>query len=292
MSARSPEVSPEVSTVVATGGSLFGARLRQWRAYRGISQLALAGKVGSTSRHVSFLETGRSRPSRQMVQRLSEALGVSLRERNQLLHAAGLPAAYPERDLSGAGLAPFRAALESLLQAHLPYPAMVLDAHWNVVLANRACESLYGADLVGSNIARRFLTDPAAAAEAVVNWAEVAWAGLDRLRRQLDQAPFDRQLGELVDLAEAALADVPRPVDPSPDVVVCPWFRIGGQVVKTIGIAARFDSAAEITLDELRIELTYPLDPDADGFFQEQHPTARVEHFRAVEPIRSRPAGR
>jgi transcriptional regulator with XRE-family HTH domain len=243
--------------------SPFGARLRRWRAYRGLSQLALATTVGSTARHLSFLETGRSRPSRQMVLRLGEALGVSLRERNQLLHAAGLPVTYPQADLRGTDLAPFRAALDRLLRAHLPYPALVLDAYGTVVLANRAGLRLFGADLVGTNIIRRFLIDPAAP-QAIVNWPEVAWAGFDRLRHQLDQAPFDERLGELVSLAQSALADVPRTHPPSPDPVVCPWFRIDGEVVKTIGMVARFESSADITLDELRIELTYPLDAHAD----------------------------
>jgi transcriptional regulator with XRE-family HTH domain len=247
--------------------SPFGARLRRWRAHRGISQLALAAKVGSTPRHLSFLETGRSRPSRDMVLRLGEALDVTLRERNQLLQAAGLPQAYPQADLSGHELAPHRAALDRLLQAHLPYPAMVLDRHWTVLMANPASVRLYGTDVVGTNLVRAFLTNPAAR-EAVVNWAELAWAGLDRLRHQLDRAPFDNTLADLVRHAESTLAGVARPREPSPDPVLCPWFRIGNQVIKTIGIAARFDPTAEITLDELRIELLYPLDTTAERFFR------------------------
>ncbi len=250
--------------------SPFGARLRQWRTHRGISQLALAGQVGSTPRHLSFLETGRSRPSRQMVLRLGEALGVSLRERNRLLHAAGLPAAYPEADVRGPDLAPYLAVIDSLLHAHLPYPAMVLDAHWNVIIANHDCTKLYGGDVVGANIVRRFL-DPAAT-QAILNWPEVAWAGLDRLRHQLDRAPFDEQLRELVTLSETAVSGLPRPHPHPPEFVVCPWFRIGDQVVKTIGMAARFEPTTEVTLDELRIELTYPQDRDADRFFHDQTP--------------------
>jgi transcriptional regulator with XRE-family HTH domain len=150
--------------LIMTGGqapSPFGARLRQWRQHRGLTQLALATKVGSTPRHVSFLETGRSRPSRQMVLRLGDALDVPLRERNQLLHAADLAAAYPQADLSGPDLAPHRGALAALLHAHQPYPALVVDRHWTVVLANPATHRLYGRDLVGSNVVRRFLADPA-----------------------------------------------------------------------------------------------------------------------------------
>jgi transcriptional regulator with XRE-family HTH domain len=269
---------PPAILLIMDGGrpaapSPFGARLRQWRTHRGISQLALAARVGSTPRHLSFLETGRSRPSRQMVLRLGDALEVPLRERNHLLHAAGLPAAYPQADIRSPDLAPHRAALDNLLRAHLPYPGMVLDGHWSVVLANAACGQLYGGDVVGANIIWRFLSDPAAR-QAVVNWTEVAWAGLDRLRHQLDRAPFDEQLADLVRLADTALHGVARPSQPTPEPVLCPWFRIDGQVIKTIGIAARFDPTTEITLDELRIELTYPLDATAEAFFRHAADTA------------------
>lgn len=255
--------------VAAGAASPFGARLRWWRRHRGISQLTLAGQVGSTPRHISFLETGRSRPSRQMVLRLGEVLAVSLRERNQLLAAAGLPDAYPREPVTGPQLAPYRAAIDRLLLAHQPYPGMVLDGHWNVLITNGACADLFGGDLVGANMVRHFLADPAAAA-AVVNWPELAWAGLGRLRQQVDRAPLDHELHDLVALAETAVAGVPRPAAPGPDLVVCPWFRIGDEVVRTIAMAARFDPVADVTLDELRVELFYPLDEAAERFFRTQ----------------------
>ena len=251
--------------------SPFGARLRRWRRHRALSQLALAVEIGSTARHVSFLETGRSRPSRQMVLRLGEALGMPLRERNQLLAAAGLAPAYPETAVTAAELAPYRAAIERLLRAHEPYPAMAVDAHWRVVFANSACAALFGGDVVGSNLVRRMIADPVAA-QGIVNWPEVAWAGLTRLRQQLDQAPLDDELRALVTLAERVVADLPQPAAPPRDPVVCPWFRVGGEVVRTIGMAARFDQAAEVTLDELRVELLYPLDAAAERFFRARSP--------------------
>src|SRR5207247_1579752 len=115
------------------------------RATHGVNlQIEYSGGTGSTPRHISFLETGRSRPSRPMVLRLAEALGASLREANELLHAAGLPAAYPHAELASPDLAPYRAAIERLLAAHEPYPAMALDARYTVVAANRACAALFG----------------------------------------------------------------------------------------------------------------------------------------------------
>lgn len=249
------------------GSTPFGRRLRLWRQHRGLSQLALALQVGSTSRHLSFLETGRSRPSRQMVLRLCEVLDVSLRERNELLHAAGLPAAYPEVPPADPHLSPYQDAMDRLLAAHEPYPAMVVDAHWQVLSANRAATALFGADLVGSSIVRRYLADPTAA-DVVANWAEVAWAGLARLQQQLGRSPFDDELRELVALTEHALAGVPRPETAS-SYVVCPWFRVGDQVIRTLGMVARFDPVTEVTLDELRIELMYPQDEAAEHFFRQ-----------------------
>jgi transcriptional regulator with XRE-family HTH domain len=250
--------------------SPFGARLRQWRRHRGLSQLGLAGKVASTARHISFLETGRSRPSRQMVLRLADALDVGLRGSNELLHTAGLPGTYPQATLDGPDLAPYRVAIDRMLDAHEPYPAMVIDRHWNVFLANWACSVLFGPQVVGSNFVRDSLANPAAA-QAIVNWPEVAWAGLDRLRHQLDRTPFDQELHHLVTLAENVLAGVARPSTDEPTLAICPWFRIGDQIVRTIAMVARFDPIAEVTLDELRVELMYPLDEAAERFFRDRH---------------------
>jgi len=206
-----------------------------------------------------------------MVLRLGEALDLPLRERNELLHAAGLAAEFPEASLGSLDLAPFRAAIDSLLTAHLPYPAMVLDRHWNVLMANAACDRLYGDGLAGSNIARRFLTD-LRARDMVVNWPEIAGAALGRLRRECERAPFDETLTELLRDAEAALKDLPAPPPQAADFVLCPWFRVGDRIVKIVGVAAHFDATVEVTLNELRIELSYPLDPASDEFFRS--PTA------------------
>jgi len=202
-----------------------------------------------------------------MVLRLGEALGASLREANDLLHAAGLPAAYQQAELTGQDLAPYLAAIERLLAAHEPYPAMALDARYTVVAANQACAALFGPQLAGRNFVRDALADPAIA-EAVVNWPEVAWAGLDRLRQDARRSPSDPELRSLIALAEAALEGISRPSQPDGGFMVCPWFRIGETVVRTIVMTARFDHPAELTLDELRVELMYPLDAVAERFFR------------------------
>jgi hypothetical protein len=210
-----------------------------------------------------------------MVLRLAEILGMGKRDTNDLLQAAGLPASYPTVGLVSPDLAPYRAAVDRMLAAHEPYPGMVLDRHFTVLAANAGCRALFGADLVGVNFVRDALTDPAAA-QAIVNWPEVAWAGLDRLRRQHRLSPFDSELGQLVALAEVALAGVSRP-ERAGQLLICPWIRVGGQVIRTIAMVARFDHPAETTLDELRVELMYPMDDTAEQFFRSAATAARAD---------------
>ncbi|HCT79136.1 MAG TPA: hypothetical protein DGT23_21780 [Micromonosporaceae bacterium] len=128
--------------------------------------------------------------------------------------------------------------------------------------------SLFGADMAGRNFVRDFLANPHAA-QLVDNWPEVAWAGLDRLRAHLDRSPFDAELAQLIALAEATLASTPRPAAPPAQLTVCPWFRLGDVLIRTIVVAARFDAPAEVTLDELRIELIYPADAEAEQYFRQ-----------------------
>ncbi|MGI9557908.1 MAG: helix-turn-helix domain-containing protein, partial [Solirubrobacterales bacterium] len=116
--------------------SPFGRELRHWRRVRGVSQLDLALEARTTTRHISFLETGRSRPSEEMVERLGEAMMIPLRERSLLMEAAGLTSRISETPLESGALRPFRDSLTRLLEQHSPYPAMVLDRHFDVVEAN------------------------------------------------------------------------------------------------------------------------------------------------------------
>jgi transcription regulator MmyB-like protein len=123
------------------------------------------------------------------------------------------------------------------------------------------------------------LADPATA-QTIVNWPEVAWAGLDRLRENAKRAPFDPGLQALIGRTETALAGVPRPQPAEAGLIVCPWLRIGGSIVRTIALTAGFDRAADVTLDELRAELIYPLDEQADRFFRSHDGGARTARCR------------
>jgi transcriptional regulator with XRE-family HTH domain len=166
----------------ATTESPFGRELRLWRGRRDLTQLELAHQAATTSRHVSFLETGRSRPSRDMVLRLARTLRVPLRQRNALLRAAGLPPHFPERELDDAALAPFRQVVDQLLEKHEPYPAFVIDARWRLLRTNRG--GAWAMQMSGSpeepNMLVAMAQNPLLRT-AIENWEEVAWAGLSGL---------------------------------------------------------------------------------------------------------------
>ena len=245
--------------------SPFGRGLRHWRRLRGVSQLQLATSAATTTRYVSFLETGRSRPSKDVIERLCDALTIPLRERNRLLEMAGLPPAYPEGDLSADDLAPFQRVIERLLDSHEPFPGFVVNRQWNIVAANRGA-GLFLRATDERNTVRLLL---GSWRPLIENWPEIAAALLDRLAGDLMRFPDDRQLQELhAEVRETLGATIP-PANRATGRVVCPRFLINGTLVRTITVAAAFESVADVTLDEVRVELIYPEDDASDRFFRD-----------------------
>ncbi|QUR67857.1 helix-turn-helix domain-containing protein [Mycobacterium spongiae] len=231
-----------------------------------MSQLMLAAEAQTTPRHISFLETGRSRPTGAMVIRLCDALGVQLRERNQLLLGAGLSPHYPEEPFDAPRYRPARAAINRLLSAHEPYAAVVLSRDWLVIEANRGAERLFGADLTGVNM-MTWLYDRGDPHETIANWPEVARATVARLRAEVAQFPLDKSLSTALAAVQSSVGELDS-AEATADLVVCPWFRTPDGIVRTMVLAARFDNAVDITLADLRVELIYPLDDEADAFFR------------------------
>lgn len=257
-----------MTTLLSGTATPFGTALRHWRTSQGLSQLALSLEAGTTSRHVSFLETGRSRPSRDMVDRLTAALALPLRERNALFVAAGLAPAFRETGLDDDSMADFRRVVDLMLASHDPYPAYAVDGGWNIVRTNRAAERFLP-PTQERNVVR--LTYDGAWQHLIENWAEIAWLGVERLRADAARFPADPELAGLVAHAMAAVdrAGVTRPQLPSSAVrVLCPQFRIGDEVISTISVVAQFGSPLDVTLEELRIELIYPADERAEDFLQ------------------------
>lgn len=167
--------------------------------------------------------------------RLCEALKVPLRDRNGLLGAAGLASVYPAQPFDADDLAPYRQGLEQLLGAHDPFPGLVLDRHWQVLLANDGACQLFGADVCDQSLVEWMLSG----GSKILNAAEMTTVALDRLRQQHRDDPTDAELARLVAVTEQA---VDSTIPPATDPVVCPTFLIEGQRVSLVSLAARFES--------------------------------------------------
>jgi transcriptional regulator with XRE-family HTH domain len=214
-----------------------------------MSQLQLAIIADSTSRHISFLETGRSRPSASMVGRLCDALEVPVRERNGLFEGAGISAPYETGSIEGPDLGPFRFAIDAMLDKHMPFRAFVLDRCWNVVLANASATAMI--DPGEPNMVRMMFGG--SLQPMIDNWDAVAWNGLARLRQDASNHPDSEELAELIEHARGSLAETPRPSSVGTSLVACPHFRVNGTIIPTITITAQFTAARTATTDELRI---------------------------------------
>ena len=256
--------------------SEFGSQLRWWRTTRRFSQLELAGRAEISSRHLSFLETGRSKPSREMVVHLATVLDLPLRDGNGLLHAAGFAPVYTEFDLDAPEMDGVRAVLATILEAHAPNPAVVVDRLGNLVDANVAALNLLSAVVAPDSPAllpvpnvNRLTFHPDGFRTRSSNWHDVASSVLLRLHRERDHRPADVALGELVDemvaYAEAAgltvggrelsSADLMVPLD-----VVLAGGQHDGATLSLLSTISTLGSPYDVTLDELRLETFFPAD--------------------------------
>ncbi|WP_024577081.1 MULTISPECIES: helix-turn-helix transcriptional regulator [unclassified Afipia] len=275
-SARRAVKSPAKS-LVKTRPNHFGEHLREWRQRRHLSQLDLAGHAEISARHLSFVETGRAAPSRDMVLRLAERLDVPLRERNVLLVAAGFAPAFPTRSLDDPALAAARQAMELVLKAHEPYPALAVDRHWNLVSAN-AMIAPFLAGVAPSLLkpplnVMRLSFHPQGLAPLTVNLAE--WCGhlLERLHRQCE-ATADPVLIALYD----ELKTYPIPARGGArtnlaDSVAIPFqMRFGDEVLSFISTTMIFGTPVDVTLSELALETFFPADEKTAAFMRAMQP--------------------
>lgn len=250
--------------------SPFGQQLRFLRRQRGLSQLQLAVQAQTTPRHVSFIETGRSRPRRELVLRLAASMQLEIRDRNQLLMSAGMRPAFAEHDLDEDEMRPFRMAVEAILKRHEPYPGCAIDALGQVRMTNAGNRALFpGAETLTPEQALDAFFAPGPMREMVANWPEVAWAYADRLRNEAARR-LDPRLSALAAQALAHLERVERPAT-TPDggaPVMCLELRVGDQLIRTFTTVMRFDTALEVTTSELRVELVFPMDEAGDAFFR------------------------
>lgn len=246
-----------------------GDFLREWRQRRRLSQLDLALEAEVSTRHLSFMETGRSLPSREMVLRLAERLEIPLRERNALLVAAGYAPLFPERSLDDPHLLPARRAMERVLAGHEPYPALAIDRHWNLVIANKAVAPLL-AGVESSLLAApvnvlRLSLHPQGIAPRILNYHQWRAHLLDRLRHQVGLT-VDPVLVELMhELCAYPAPDGadPRTAAPAHEfagVAVPLQLRAGAGTLSFISTTTVFGTPIDVTLSELALETFFPAD--------------------------------
>ncbi|MCD7438616.1 helix-turn-helix transcriptional regulator [Streptomyces lincolnensis] len=250
---------------------MVGELLRQWRHRRRLSQLDLAIAADVSARHVSLVETGKSNPSADMVLRLAAHLDVPLRDRNRLLLAAGFAPRYAERPLDDGALSAARDAVERVLRAHEPYPAVAFDRRWNIVMTNRAVEPFFAdvhPDLLQPpmNLVRLGL-DPRGFAPLVVNLADVRAVFRSRIRRQLAVAPDAELIALYQELLEPSSEDASS-LSVESDVLIPMVLRFNGRELRLFSTITTFGTPMDITLDEVAIESYYPADAESAAYFE------------------------
>jgi transcriptional regulator with XRE-family HTH domain len=239
----------------------FSAALKERRASRRLSQLELALRAGTTQRHLSFIESGRSVPGREMVIRLTESLGLPLRERNELLLKAGYAPAYPETALNSPDLAPVIAALRHILDAHMPYPAIVIDRYGEIVAANAGQRILTDgcAERLRAN-AYRLALHPEGMAPRIANFAEWARHVLNGMAAELARNP-DERLAAL----HTELSRYVPPADVGPGhlgFAVPLQLRTPHGELRLMTTITSFATAVDVTVSELKLEAFLPADQD------------------------------
>jgi transcriptional regulator with XRE-family HTH domain len=260
------------ASVEATG---FGPLLRRWRARRGLSQLDLAVEAGVSTRHLSFIETGRAQPSREMVLLLARALDVPLRDRNDLLTIAGYAPVYRATSLEAPEMTQVRSALDFILRQHEPYPALVLDRHWNILRVNGGSARLQAAFLepaataeLGPPNAMRLMFHPRGLRPFIVNWEAAGASLIQWLHRDMISGLGDAETRRLLDEL-LNYPDVPgqwRSLDV--DASTAPFLPIevarDGLRLRYFTTLTTLGTPHDITLQELRIESFFPVDQDTE----------------------------
>lgn len=253
-------------SAMTTQVQTVGTVLRDWRARRRLSQLDLAGEAEVSTRHLSFVESGRATPSRELLLRLAESLALSLRECNRLLLAGGFAPLHPERAIDEPDMAAARQAVDAVLRGHAPFPALAVDRHWNLVLGNDAAGALLAgvapALLVPPVNVLRVSLHPDGLAPRIVNLAEWRHHLLVRLR-----GDADRSADPVLIALDEELRALPAPASrhrpgPTARVAVPLVLRQPGSdaVLSFLSTTTVFGTAADVTLAELTLECFYPAD--------------------------------
>jgi transcriptional regulator with XRE-family HTH domain len=262
----------------------FGLLLKQWRSQRGFSQLDLAVVSQVSQRHISFLESGRAKPSREMVLQLADVLEIPLRQQNLMLTAAGFAPIHAETDLSASEMAPIRKALDFMLQQQEPYPAIVVDRYWNLLLTNNAATQLLAAFITPEQLQTHFYRDgkinlmramfhPQGFRPFVVNWEDFSGHLLQRLHREAiaEGESYQSQalLNELMSYPD--IPDVWHSSNRTAQntLLLTVHLKRGNLELQFFSTIATLGTPYDITLQELRIECLFPADKDTEQHWKQ-----------------------
>jgi transcriptional regulator with XRE-family HTH domain len=251
-------------------GSPVGRLLREWRATRGLSQLDLALRAGFSSRHVSFIETGRTQPSRQALIALAETLDVPLRERNRLLEAGGFAHVYRQTPLAADEMRHIRGVLQFILDRHEPYGAVVLDRYSNLLMANGAARAMLTAlvdpDLsLGTPNLLRMVFHRQGLRRFIVNWDQVARYLWSRARHELSECRDDEAAALLAEVRELAGPSVRASATGTNELLLPVHLKAPGLEIRLFSAIMTLGTPQDVTLQELRIETFFPADEESEA---------------------------
>ena len=271
------------SEIQAAGGEL-GRLLRHWRSLRGKSQNELSLDTEISQRHLSFIESGRSVPSRQTLVTLAQALDIPLRERNQLFLAAGFAPMYVDEAWNAGEMAAVTRALARVLQQHEPFPAMVMDRYWNVLMTNEAAPRFFNifVDLAARPVPRNMLHlmfDPAGMRPHIANWNSASKSLLERVQREAVGHVLDERTRELIDEL-LAYPDIVEgnstPADESALPVLPLSFTKHGKTLNYFSMVSTVGTPLTIAAQELRVECLFPMDEATETLHMELMAAAKA----------------
>jgi transcriptional regulator with XRE-family HTH domain len=264
----------------------FGGLLREWRRLRQVSQLDLATEADISQRHLSFLESGRAQPSRDMVLRIAATLDLPLRARNELLGSAGFAGFYPERPVNASELMRAMEALERIIAHHEPYPAFVLDRAWNIVMRNTAAQRLIERCAEASTVSElsadgplnfmRLMFHPQGIRRRVRNWDSIVGVLVARLRRESHAnpgSPSEALLRELVPISVKSYS--PRAQDLPLSPIVPLELETDDGTLRLFNTLTTFGTPQDVTLQELRIEMSFPMDDASETSLRNWAPPSK-----------------
>ncbi len=253
--------------------STYGDLLCNWRKKRRFSQLSFGLVADVSPRHVSFLETGRARPSREMVLKLADCLTMPKAEINRALLLAGFSPAYLTRNARDVDLAPINQAISMMLDNHMPYPAIGLDRLWNIKTGNGAAmKFLVDSGFGGYTNLLEALCGQSPQQSSIANWQETVGLFLARAQTEMHDAGYDTAVEDMVRQLEKHYSrhSTGMEIDRS-QAVIATRFRIGDQTISVFSTIASFGSVQDVILDDLKVELMFPLDEVSKAYFEQSN---------------------